>query len=108
MKTVTNECAFCGDCAMHEMSFICPMSMCPKQQRNGACGGSYNEWCEVYPGKQKCIYVTMYKRFKTTRSEDRIMHRYIPPCDWKLYRTSSWLNYFTGRDYNGRDAGGNQ
>jgi len=99
IKYATNECSFCGDCAMHELGFICPMSQCPKQQRNGACGGSYNGWCEVYPGKQKCIYVMMYERMKASGSEQRMERNYIPPCNWELHRTSSWLNYFCGRDY---------
>lgn len=99
-KTMTNECRFCGDCAMHELDFICPMSQCPKQQRNGACGGSRDGWCEVYPGKQKCIYVQMYEDFKGQGKEDRMKEKYMPPCNWDLHRTSSWLNYFNDRDYN--------
>lgn len=99
-KTMTNECRFCGDCAMHELGFICPMSQCPKQQRNGACGGSRDGWCEVYPGKQKCIFVTMYEGFKGRGKEERMKAKYMPPCNWDLHRTSSWLNYFNDRDYN--------
>ncbi|HML33685.1 MULTISPECIES: methylenetetrahydrofolate reductase C-terminal domain-containing protein [Sporomusa] len=99
-KTMTNQCRFCGDCAMHELGFICPMSQCPKQQRNGACGGSRDGWCEVYPGKQKCIYVTMYEGFKGHGKEERMKDKYMPPCNWDLHRTSSWLNYFNDRDYN--------
>lgn len=99
-KTMTNQCRFCGDCAMHELGFICPMSQCPKQQRNGACGGSRDGWCEVYPGRQKCIYVTMYEGFKKGGKEERMKDKYMPPCNWQLHRTSSWLNYFNERDYN--------
>ncbi|QDR78978.1 methylenetetrahydrofolate reductase C-terminal domain-containing protein [Sporomusa termitida] len=99
-KTVTNECRFCGDCAMHELGFICPMSQCPKQQRNGACGGSRDGWCEVYPGQQKCIYVKMYEGFKGQGKEERMKSKYMAPCNWDLHRTSSWLNYFNDRDYN--------
>ncbi|MDO8685565.1 MAG: methylenetetrahydrofolate reductase C-terminal domain-containing protein [Clostridiales bacterium] len=98
-KTLSNECLFCGDCAMHELGFICPMSQCPKQQRNGPCGGSYNEWCEVYPGSRKCIFVTMYKTYKNSGKEEKLKQQYIPPCNWELSRTSSWLNYFNGRDF---------
>jgi len=98
-KTITNECRFCGDCAIHDLGFICPMSKCPKQQRNGACGGSYDGWCEVYPGEQKCIYVKMYEHFKSAGEEEILKQRYIPPCNWQLFRSSSWLNYFNSRDY---------
>ncbi len=101
-KTITNECEACGDCALHDLGFICPMSQCPKQQRNGACGGSYDGWCEVYPDTQKCIYVDMYEKFKAVNREEAMKDGYIPPCNWDLHNTSSWLNYFNGRDYTSR------
>lgn len=103
IKTITNQCRFCGDCVIHELGFICPMAICPKQQRNGACGGSTNEWCEVYPEKQKCIYVSMYGYLKASGVEDKLKEGYIPPCNWELHRTSSWLNFYLGRDYSGRE-----
>ena len=43
-----------GDCALIDVAYVCPMSQCPKNQRNGACGGSHEGWCEVYPGKRRC------------------------------------------------------
>ena len=61
-KTFANECMHCGDCALFETAFICPMSQCPKSQRNGPCGGSINGWCEVYPEEKKCLYVRAYDR----------------------------------------------
>lgn len=102
-KTITNECQFCGDCVMHELAFQCPMSQCAKKQRNGACGGSRDGWCEVYPGEKKCIYVNMYEKFKKDGKEYTMKIRNAPPNDWSLYRTSSWLNFFNQRDYNYRD-----
>ncbi|MFZ7134073.1 MAG: methylenetetrahydrofolate reductase C-terminal domain-containing protein [Eubacteriales bacterium] len=102
-KTVTNECQFCGDCIMHELAFQCPMSQCAKHQRNGACGGSRDGWCEVYPGKKKCIYVNMYEKFKHSGKEYTMKIRNAPPNDWSLYKTSSWLNFFNKRDYNYRE-----
>lgn len=102
-KTLTNECQFCGDCVMHELAFQCPMSQCAKNQRNGACGGGKDGWCEVYPGEKKCIYVNMYEKFKHDNKEYSMKIRYAPPNDWDLYRTSSWLNFFNKRDYNYRD-----
>ncbi|MBN2087103.1 methylenetetrahydrofolate reductase C-terminal domain-containing protein [Candidatus Peregrinibacteria bacterium] len=102
IKTFTNQCRFCGDCAIHELGFICPMAICPKQQRNGACGGSRNGWCEVYPGKQKCIFVIMYGYYKAAGKEEIMKDGYIPPCNWDLHRTSSWINFFLGRDYSSK------
>ena len=54
-KVVLYDCRDCGDCALIDLAYICPMSQCPKNQRNGACGGSFEGWCEVYPGKKKEI-----------------------------------------------------
>ncbi|MFZ7119608.1 MAG: methylenetetrahydrofolate reductase C-terminal domain-containing protein [Eubacteriaceae bacterium] len=102
-KTVTNECRFCGDCVMHELAFTCPMSQCAKHQRNGACGGGKDGWCEVYPGEKKCIYVNMYEKLKHSKKEYNMKIRYAPPANWDLYRTSSWLNFFNERDYNYRN-----
>lgn len=102
-KTFMNECRFCGDCVMHELGYQCPMSKCPKNQRNGACGGSRDGWCEVYPGKQRCIYVEMYEQYKAKNKEYSMKLRYIPPANWDLYKTSSWLNFFNKRDYNYRN-----
>ena len=99
-KKITNDCQFCGNCVMHELGFICPMSQCPKQQRNGACGGSRDGWCEVYPGKQKCIYVKMYPLMNVSTRDNEMAGKYLLPCNWDLYRTSSWLNFFNGRDPN--------
>lgn len=93
VKRLSNECRQCGDCVMPDTGFLCPMSQCAKQQRNGACGGSRDGWCEVYPGEKQCLYVRNYAwrmRCDTAAS-------YLPPCNVALYRSSSWLNYFTGR-----------
>ncbi|HOW57601.1 MAG TPA: methylenetetrahydrofolate reductase C-terminal domain-containing protein, partial [Smithellaceae bacterium] len=63
-KVVLFDCRDCGDCALIDVAYLCPMSQCPKNQRNGACGGSFGGWCEVYPGKKRCIYVLAYSRLK--------------------------------------------
>lgn len=102
VKYFTNGCKQCGDCAMPERSFLCPMSVCPKQQRNGPCGGSYNGWCEVYPDEQKCIYVMAYDRLKSIGDKEKLQRDYIPPCNWSLYRTASQINFFMGRDFMSR------
>ncbi len=101
IKTISNNCLQCGDCALPDMSYLCPMSQCPKNQRNGACGGSKDGWCEVYPDEQKCIYVRMYKRLKPygKKALEEKARQYNPPVNWDLKQTSSWLNYFLGRDY---------
>jgi len=97
IKALSNDCLQCGDCALPDLAFLCPMSQCPKNQRNGACGGSKDGWCEVYPEEKECIYVRSYERLKPYGEEEQL--EYIPPVNWELNQTSSWLNYFLGRDY---------
>ena len=70
-KVALFDCRDCGDCALIDTAYLCPMSQCPKNQRNGACGGSYQGWCEVYPGKKQCLYVRAYARLKKHGELDR-------------------------------------
>ncbi len=99
LKTIGNDCKDCGDCALLDIAYICPMSQCPKQQRNGPCGGSYNGWCEVYPDEKKCIWVRAYARLKKYQEEADLESLNMPPVNWELYQTSAWYNYYTGRDH---------
>ena len=104
-KVMTNECMNCGDCGLPDVAYLCPMSQCPKRQRNGPCGGSFEGWCEVYPGKRKCIYVRAYGRLKRYGEEDTLGAYQVSPVNYGLRRTSSWLNYFLGRDHTAKRLG---
>jgi len=95
----------CGDCALFDTAFVCPMSQCPKNQRNGACGGSYEGWCEVYPNEKKCIWVQAYERYKAYGEEAAIGAYTAPPCNWDLWQGSSWLNFYLGRDHTSKRLG---
>jgi 5,10-methylenetetrahydrofolate reductase len=102
LKVAANGCQDCGDCALLDIAYLCPMSQCPKNQRNGACGGSYNGWCEVYPNERKCIWVKAYLSLKAYNEEKGLDRLYLPPVNWDLYQTSAWYNYYTGRDHSGK------
>jgi len=104
-KTALFHCLNCGDCALFDVAFVCPMSQCPKNQRNGACGGSYQGWCEVYPNQQKCVWVQAYDRLKAYQEEKSLGEYIVPPCDWELWQTSSWLNFYMGRDHTAKRLG---
>jgi methylenetetrahydrofolate reductase (NADPH) len=104
-KTILFHCLNCGDCALFDVGFVCPMSQCPKSQRNGACGGSYQGWCEVYPNEKKCVWVQAYDRLKAYREESSLGDYIVPPCNWELWQTSSWLNFYMGRDHTARRLG---
>jgi methylenetetrahydrofolate reductase (NADPH) len=98
-KVVLFDCKDCGDCALIDVAYLCPMSQCPKHQRNGACGGSFKGWCEVYPEKKLCVYVRAYARLKKHGEELQLEKGIVPPCNWDLYQTSSWINYYLGKDH---------
>jgi hypothetical protein len=71
---------------------------CPKNLRNGPCGGTLQDGsCEVLP-EMKCVWVSAWegsRRLPLWR--DHIRH-VEPPVDWRLQGTSSWENLVTGRD----------
>jgi methylenetetrahydrofolate reductase (NADPH) len=104
-KSTLYECKDCGDCALFDAGYLCPVSQCPKDQRNAPCGGSYLGWCEVYPGEKQCIWVRAYQRLKSQNKEDEIGKYLVPPCNWELSQTSSWINYFLGRDHSSKLRG---
>ncbi len=104
-KVVLFGCQNCGDCALFDVAYICPMSQCPKGQRIGPCGGSFEGWCEVYPNGRRCIWVRVYERFKAYREEESMGAYISPPCDWGLRETSSWLNFYLGRDHTAKRLG---
>lgn len=98
IKQITNNCNDCGDCALPNLAYYCPMS-CPKNQRNGPCGGSHNGWCEVYPETKKCIWVKAFNRLKNYDLEHQLGDFHLPPYDWSLYQTSSWINFFLKKSH---------
>ena len=98
-KVVMLDCKDCGDCAILDLAYLCPMSQCPKNQRNGACGGSFNGWCEVYPNEKKCVWVRAYARLKKYGEEASLDGPTVPPSNWDFYQTSSWSNFFLGKDH---------
>jgi methylenetetrahydrofolate reductase (NADPH) len=104
-KVILFDCQNCGDCGLFDVAFLCPISQCPKNQRNGPCGGSFNGWCEVYPNERKCIWVKAYERLKAYNEECSIGEYIVPPNDWKLQNTSSWLNFYNGRDHTAKRLG---
>jgi methylenetetrahydrofolate reductase (NADPH) len=102
IKFISSRCRRCGDCTLLEVAFLCPQSQCPKYLFNGQCGGSVEGWCEVFLYKKRCIYVRAYERLKPYGEEETLTEGYTPPRNWDLDQTSSWANYFLGRDHHGQ------
>ncbi|NDE02400.1 MAG: methylenetetrahydrofolate reductase, partial [Gammaproteobacteria bacterium] len=54
------DCKMCGQCVLSSTGMSCPMN-CPKQLRNGPCGGvRANGHCEVVP-EMKCVWVLAWE-----------------------------------------------
>ncbi|MFH1287604.1 MAG: methylenetetrahydrofolate reductase C-terminal domain-containing protein [bacterium] len=101
IKRLLFDCQECGDCAIFDLAYLCPMSKCAKFQRNGPCGGSKNGMCEANDTK-RCVWTLAYDRFSSTDNLDYLRREYIPPVDCSLSKTSSWANFFMGRDHTGK------
>ena len=99
IKEILFNCRMCGDCTLSESTYLCPQSGCPKKLVNGPCGGSANGRCEVFPDR-RCFYVRVYLRLNPDTTVDDLGGAAIlPPKDWALEYSSSWINYFQGRDH---------
>jgi methylenetetrahydrofolate reductase (NADPH) len=94
LKAPLFGCQACGNCVLGSMEYVCPQT-CPKNLRNGPCGGTNLGRCEVVD--KPCIWVEVYERAKTVQRVDEL-RMYIPPRNTALQGTSSWINYFLERD----------
>ena len=97
-KVMLFHCIDCGDCGLPACAYTCPMSQCPKHQRNGPCGGSYNGWCEVFPNEKYCIWYKAYYRLKHFQEEGKLDDYITVPNDWRFWQTSGWQSYHTNQD----------
>jgi len=88
-------CQACGNCVLGHTEYVCPMT-CPKNLRNGPCGGTFNGQCEVLPDRA-CVWVKVYERSQAAQRTDELKV-YIPPRKRSLQGTSSYINYFLDRD----------
>ncbi|MBP5314096.1 MAG: methylenetetrahydrofolate reductase C-terminal domain-containing protein, partial [Eggerthellaceae bacterium] len=97
-KACLYGCMDCGDCGLAATAYSCPMASCPKNQRNGACGGSKDGFCEAYPGERYCIWYKAYHRLKPYGEQDKLGSYIMPPNDWSNFTTSPWGNNALGKD----------
>ena len=89
-------CQMCGQCVLHNTGLTCPMG-CPKNMRNGPCGGVGPEGqCEVKPD-MRCVWLKAYERDSVLPWKGRVS-LLNPPVNWSLKGGSSWLNFLAGKD----------
>ncbi|HXF97956.1 MAG TPA: methylenetetrahydrofolate reductase C-terminal domain-containing protein [Gaiellaceae bacterium] len=97
VKVPLFRCRDCGDCSLSEIAYVCPESMCAKNQRNGPCGGTRDGLCEVYDWE--CIWSQAYERLKAYGEEEAMLDGPVVVKDNALQGTSAWANTFLGRDH---------
>ena len=83
------DCRMCGQCILSSTGMSCPMN-CPKQMRNGPCGGVRPDGCcEVKP-EMRCVWVQAWEGSRRMEEGDRI-RELQPPVDHRWWNRSSWL-----------------
>ncbi len=89
VKGALFDCRMCGQCILSSTGMSCPMN-CPKQLRNGPCGGvRANGNCEVIPD-MPCVWVKAWEGSRRMKQGDAILD-VQKPVDQTLKETSSWL-----------------
>ena len=88
-------CQRCGECILSSTAFVCSQR-CPKQLRNGPCGGTGEDGsCEVYP-ERTCVWYRIYYRSRLLRRIE-LLYKYNRIHNWCLDKSSSWLNVIRKR-----------
>lgn len=91
------NCQMCGQCILHSTGMTCPMN-CPKNLRNGPCGGvRANGHCEVIP-EMPCVWVQAWQRSQQMTFYASEITLIQPPVNRSLHHTSAWINMAEGLD----------
>ncbi len=84
------DCQMCGQCVLSATGMSCPMN-CPKQLRNGPCGGvRANGNCEVKP-QMRCVWVEAYAGATKIPGGQHSLSSVQHAVDRRLQGRSSWL-----------------
>jgi len=89
VKKTLFDCQMCGQCVLSSTGMACPMN-CPKQLRNGPCGGvRSNGHCEVKPG-MRCVWLEAIRGAEIMKQEASMNYRQVP-LNHAIKGNSSWL-----------------
>jgi len=90
VKGLLFDCRMCGQCVLSSTGMSCPMN-CPKNLRNGPCGGvRANGNCEVRP-EMRCVWVEAVAGSARIRGGREALATVQPAVDRRLQGKSSWL-----------------
>lgn len=88
------DCRMCGQCVLHQTGMTCPMT-CPKELRNGPCGGvRLDGRCEVLP-EMRCPWVQAWQRSDRMGPVGREIESLLPPLDRRGIGSSAWIQEIT-------------
>lgn len=94
------DCRMCGRCALSASGMSCPMN-CPKQVRNGPCGGVRADGgCELQPD-MPCVWAEGWAGSRMMRA-GALPTAPVPPADHSQQGESSWLRVITTDDAPGQ------
>jgi hypothetical protein len=80
----------CGQCIVASTGMSCPMN-CPKNIRNGPCGGVRSDGsCEIDPD-MNCVWVQAWEGNKRIHKDNYPIQIVQPPVDNRLLGRSAWL-----------------
>ncbi len=90
VKGLLFDCKMCGQCVLSSTGMSCPMN-CPKNIRNGPCGGvRANGHCEVKP-EMRCVWVQAFAGAERIAGGLERIRVVQAPVDRRLEGRSSWL-----------------
>jgi hypothetical protein len=90
-KGIIFGCRMCGQCVLHSTGMTCPMT-CPKNLRNGPCGGvRQNGNCEIL-WDSRCVWVEAWRRSGEMPAYGHEILQIQPLLDWRLQGSSAWVN----------------
>lgn len=96
-KRLLFDCRMCGQCILHSTGMTCPMT-CPKNLRNGPCGGvRENGHCEVVP-EMRCVWVEAFERSLVMPTYGEEIMGIQPPVNHRLQGRSAWIAMIFGVD----------
>jgi len=87
VKEALFDCKMCGNCILSSTGMSCPMN-CPKDIRNGPCGGVREDGgCEVIH-EMPCVWVLAYEGNKNMNNTE---NNFQPALEHTQIGSSSWL-----------------
>ncbi|HEV7984781.1 MAG TPA: methylenetetrahydrofolate reductase C-terminal domain-containing protein [Steroidobacteraceae bacterium] len=90
VKGLLFDCRMCGQCVLSSTGMSCPMN-CPKNLRNGPCGGvRADDRCEVKPD-MTCVWVEAYRGSQRIPGGIEALSAAQCAVDYRQQGRSSWL-----------------